>query len=254
MFIEERYNYILDLLNQDGKVLVKDLSKIFNVSESMIRKDLQILERKKLLKRTYGGAIKISHTLVSTESFQNRVVKQADSKEKIAYKAADEICAEDVIFLDASTTSYMIAKLLIHNDIPITLITNMIEISTLIPTSSHIRFIFIGGDYNPFVGGSIGSYAINQINGYRCNKAFIGCNGVDLSDGSISSTLSEDASTKKAIMQISKALYLVMTNDKFETTGSYTFSNILDFNAIITEASPHDSIRQLLDETNIKLL
>ena len=45
MFIEERYRYILNLLDQNGKVLVKDLSKEFNVSESMIRKDLQALEK-----------------------------------------------------------------------------------------------------------------------------------------------------------------------------------------------------------------
>ena len=45
MFIEERYNHILALLEQNGKVLVKDLSKTFNVSESMIRKDLQLLEK-----------------------------------------------------------------------------------------------------------------------------------------------------------------------------------------------------------------
>ena len=45
MFIEERYKYILDLLEKNGKVLVKDLSKEFNISESMIRKDLQFLEK-----------------------------------------------------------------------------------------------------------------------------------------------------------------------------------------------------------------
>lgn len=60
MFTEERHKYILDLLNENGKILVKDLSKEFNVSESMIRKDLKVLERKNLLRRTYGGAISIN--------------------------------------------------------------------------------------------------------------------------------------------------------------------------------------------------
>ena len=53
MFTEERHEHILNLLNNNGKVLVKDLSKEFNVSESMIRKDLQFLEKKNLLQRTY---------------------------------------------------------------------------------------------------------------------------------------------------------------------------------------------------------
>ena len=39
MFTEERHKYILDLLDRNGKIFVKDLSKEFKVSESMIRKD-----------------------------------------------------------------------------------------------------------------------------------------------------------------------------------------------------------------------
>jgi DeoR/GlpR family transcriptional regulator of sugar metabolism len=254
MFIEERYKYILDLLEKDGKVLVKDLSKEFNISESMIRKDLQTLEKKNLLQRTYGGAINIKHTLVNTESFHKRVEKNTDLKEIVAKKAFEQIEENNTIFLDSSTTSYMIAKLMIKNDKRVTLITNMFEISSLIPVNSKMQFIFIGGDYNVFVGGSIGSYSIEQINGYRCNKAFIGCSGLDLRDGSVSTAISEDASTKKAIMGISKELFLLMLNEKFETNGSFNFSNIADFHSIITETLPNKSIINILEEYDVNLI
>ena len=59
MFTEERHKYILDLLNRDGKIFVKDLSKEFKVSESMIRKDLKVLRAKKPTSENYGGAINI---------------------------------------------------------------------------------------------------------------------------------------------------------------------------------------------------
>lgn len=254
MFIEERYKYILDLLDVQGKVLVKDLSKEFNVSESMIRKDLKTLEKNNLLKRTYGGAISIKHTLVNCESFNTRIEKNIDLKKIIARKAFEQINDNDTIFLDASTTSYMIAKLIVENDKEITLITNMFEISSLIPDKSKTHFIFIGGDYNAFVGGSIGSYSIEQIKKYRCNKAFLGCSGVDLKDGTISTSLSEDASTKSAIMSISKELFLIMLNEKFEVNGSFPFANAIDFNSIITEASPDKSIITLLKEYYVNLI
>ncbi|MBW6411746.1 DeoR/GlpR family DNA-binding transcription regulator [Clostridium weizhouense] len=254
MFIEERYKYILDLLDKNGKVLVKDLSKEFNVSESMIRKDLQALEKKKLLQRTYGGAINVRHTLVNCQSFSKRVVENMDLKEIVAQKAFNQINENDTIFLDASTISYIIAKLIVKNDKPITLITNMFEISSLIPENSKTHFIFIGGDYNSFVGGSIGSYSIEQIKKYRCNKAFLGCTGIDLSDGSISTTISEDASTKQAMISISKELFLVMLNEKFKTNGNFIFSNAIDFHGIITEALPNKSIVNLLDEYYVNLI
>ena len=57
MFMEERLNEILNIIKEEKKVLVKELSEKFNVSESMIRKDLQRLEKEGKVKRTYGGAI-----------------------------------------------------------------------------------------------------------------------------------------------------------------------------------------------------
>ena len=254
MFIEERYKYILDLLEKNGKVLVKDLSRDLSISESMIRKDLQLLEKQNLLKRTYGGAINPKHTLTCTQSFRKRVAKNTHLKEIIAHKAFKQIEENDTIFLDASTTSYMIAKLIIAQDLPLTLITNMLEISSLIPANSKAHFIFIGGDYHPLVGGSVGSYAIKQIKQYRCHKAFIGCTGIDLNDGSINTAISEDASTKKAIMSICSKLYLIMLNDKFETTGSFVFSQLTDFHGLITEELPSPATIKLLESYDICLI
>ena len=57
MFVQERQEKILTLLRQDGKVLVKELSGRFSVTEDCIRKDLASLEKQGLLKRAYGGAV-----------------------------------------------------------------------------------------------------------------------------------------------------------------------------------------------------
>ena len=254
MFIQERYTYILDILEKEGKVLVKDLSIQFKVSESMIRKDLQVLEKRDLLQRTYGGAINIKRTIVVSESFYSRVEKNTQSKEIIANKSFNLIKENDTIFLDASTISYTIAKLLIKSNKNMTIITNMFEISSMIMVDSNIHFIFIGGDYNTIVGGSIGSHSIDQIKLYRCNKAFIGCSGVDLSDGNISAGISEDANTKKAIMSISKEPYLMALNERFSMDGIFNFSNIMEFNSIITEVSPNKTIISILQQYDINLI
>ncbi|MBK5242438.1 DeoR/GlpR family DNA-binding transcription regulator [Clostridium sp.] len=254
MFIQERYKYIIDILEENGKVLVKDLSLQFKVSESMIRKDLQVLEKRKLLQRTYGGAININRTIVIGESFYSRVEKNTESKEIIANKSFNLIKENDTIFLDASTISFTLAKLLIKSNKNMTLITNMFEISSMIAVNSNIHFIFIGGDYNTVVGGSIGSHSIEQIKLYRCNKAFVGCSGVDLKDGNISVSISEDANTKKTIMSISKETYLMALNKKFNMDGIFNFSNIMDFNGIITESPPNKTIISVLQQYDINLI
>lgn len=254
MFTEERHKYILDLLDRNGKIFVKDLSKEFKVSESMIRKDLKVLEKKNLLRRTYGGAINIDNTAINIKSFNNRISENIDLKNIIVQKAFNELDDNDTIFLDSSTTSFMIAKLIVENNKQLTIITNMFEIASLITPNIITKFIFIGGDYNSYVGGSIGSHAIEQINNYRCNKAFLGCTGIDLRDGTISTSLSEDAATKKAITNISDKLFLVTLNEKFKKNGSFKFSNLFDFYGIITEQLPDESITLNLKECYINII
>ena len=57
MFLEERYEKIIELLEKKGRVTVKELSQAFNVTEDCIRKDLRELENRGNLKRVYGGAM-----------------------------------------------------------------------------------------------------------------------------------------------------------------------------------------------------
>ena len=54
MFVEERHQKILHLLQENEKVKVKELSKRFEVTEDCIRKDLASMEAKDLLKELMG--------------------------------------------------------------------------------------------------------------------------------------------------------------------------------------------------------
>ena len=254
MFIEERYRYILDLLEQNGKVLVKDLSQEFQMSESMVRKDLQTLEKMNLLKRTYGGAINVNHSITPCISLSTRTQQNTDMKEQVAQKVCQVILEHETIFLDASSISFMVAKQLIELNLTLTIITNMLAIASLVPEKTAIQFIFIGGDFNPIVGGSIGSYANDQIHHYRCSKAFLGCCGLNMKDGSISTEFSEDASTKKAIISISQVNYLLFLNEKFEQHASYVFSKITDYHGFITDSLPDDTIQEQIKEAGVLLL
>ncbi len=58
MLAIERRNDILARLYADGKVIVSDLGKLYNVTEETIRRDLEKLEKEGLAKKTYGGAVR----------------------------------------------------------------------------------------------------------------------------------------------------------------------------------------------------
>ena len=56
MLKEERHSIILNLLSEKEIVKVSDITNILNVTEMTIRRDLQDLDNKGLLKRIRGGA------------------------------------------------------------------------------------------------------------------------------------------------------------------------------------------------------
>ncbi len=119
MFLEERYSKIIELVNKNGRVAVKDLAKEFEVSEDCIRKDLRELENRKKLKRVYGGAI-VNRGHSDIKSVDERKNVNTEIKKQIAENAIDIIEEKDIIFLDVSTINLEIAKKLKDSQIKIT--------------------------------------------------------------------------------------------------------------------------------------
>lgn len=85
MFAEERQNEIVNLVNRNGSVRVKDLSEQFQVTEDSIRKDLTLLEKKGLLRKMYGGAMKARINTHDLDVSQRRD-KHIDAKKKLQKK------------------------------------------------------------------------------------------------------------------------------------------------------------------------
>jgi DeoR/GlpR family transcriptional regulator of sugar metabolism len=253
MFTEERLNQIMNLLRQEGRVYVKDLSIRFNMSEPMIRKDLQRLEKEGNLKRTYGGAI-LERKKAESTNIETRLIKNMDAKSQIAEKVFEEIHEGDMVFLDISSINFLLAKLISERNKRITIVTNMVEITSLFANNSCTQIICIGGMYNKSLGGVIGSEAIENILKYRADKAFIGSCGVNVYEKSISNFDLEEGNTKKAIMKCSKRVYVVMETEKFSFDGSYKFAGLSDIHAIITDAKPDKKILDILAKNNITLL
>ncbi len=113
----------------------------------MIRKDLQKLEQEGLLKRTYGGAI-LERQTIHDDNIKPRLMKNLGEKDIIAKLALNEIKDGDFIFLDASTTNYSIASMLLNTKKQVTVVTNMNRIAILFDSHSSIDVICIGGIYN----------------------------------------------------------------------------------------------------------
>ena len=255
MFLEERYSKILDMLQADGRVSVKNLAATFNVTEDCIRKYLKELEMLGKLKRVYGGAIPItttSHSHIS--NVWERKSINLDSKIVIAKKSLNLINDGDTIFLDASTTNLEIAKLLSHTQLSLSVITNMADILMILGKHATIKLISIGGMFSSVIGGTMGSEAIHQIHSYNIDKAFIGVCGINVNEQYLSTPDLDDGHTKHAIITQASETYLVMEEEKFNYIELYKFNTLDNIQGIITEVSPSPTILNKLKQLSIDII
>ena len=254
MFTEERLDEILNILNIEGKVKVKDLSQKFNVTEDCIRKDLKQLEHTGSLKRTYGGAIQVRQSSQIYDISEREKI-DISTKNVIAKKALELIQDRETIFLDISTINILIAKALLTSQKRVTVVTNMLEIANiLVASNNNITVVVAAGVLNKTLNGFIGATTNEFIKKYKFDKSFIGSCGIDAFDKSITTFEIEDGITKATIIQSSKQTFLVMENKKFNVDGNYKFAIIDDINAIITDEKPSEQIVEILMNNEIELI
>lgn len=253
MFMEERLNEILAIIKEEKKVLVKELSEKFNVSESMIRKDLQRLEKEGKIKRTYGGAI-LERESSYDEKTNSRVFIDLESKSYLGELVVDIIEDNDVIFLDISTTNHTIAMMLGATKKNLTIITNMNRIAMEFDRAPNVDVILIGGRYNKKLGGTVGSAAIEEIKKFKITKAFVGAGGINIEENFISNFNYDEAAVKKEILRCSKKRYIVANYEKLYKDGAYKFATLDDIDYIVTEKEPEESIKEILNQKEVKVI
>ena len=139
MFVEERKQKILNILKQKEKVSVNELSDLFSISKVIIRKDLCQMEEENLLTRTHGGAI-LKRKIVDNIILKDIAKDDLEEKTLLAEKVVSLIQEGDIIFLDDSTITIIVAALLQTKKIKIWLKNLEFNYSMLIVVAFTLKF------------------------------------------------------------------------------------------------------------------
>ena len=145
-----------------------------------------------------------------------------------------------ILFYIIESSIGLSCSIILKKDISITVITNMIDVMHLLYHSNNIKLIGIGGTLNKELDGFVGSVSIDQIKKYKSDKAFIGVVGIDTVSGSLTTFDSEDGLTKEAIINSAKKRYLITERQKTFQDGNFIYSNIDEFDGIISDDIPKD--------------
>lgn len=252
MLAEERQATITNMVNANGSVLVKDLAAQFKVTEDCIRKDLTVLQKKGYLRKTYGGAVQVR---VHNEDYfvSQRIGKNQEEKIKIARKAMGVIRSGNVIFLDNSTSNIELSRLLVDSELNVTVVTNMIEVMRIFAASeSDSKLIFIGGTFSRGKDSFNGALTNMLLRDFRFDKSFVGVVGVDLERNCVTTFMSEDATTKKTILDCSIQSYMMLETRKLSSEGNFVFAEIEDFSGAVLEKEADEKDKEKMKKYQIE--
>lgn len=243
----ERRNEIAHLLMRDGNIKASVLAKRFDVSTETIRKDLIYLEEQGIAQKSYGGAV-ASHELferpVALKEMENMDVKTA-----IASKALEFIPENGAILLDAGSTTYALAKLLMLRD-DLTIFTNSILVLDLLSDSSDQVFAF-GGRVRSSSKGIIGPWAIHALRSIYVDVAFLGSDGFqDLSGPSTASY--EESEFKRTVVSCCSRTIILSDHTKFSSDSLFQFCDWQDIYALITDPCDLPEVRALTERISEK--
>lgn len=249
MIKAERLQQIIDHITKEGKVLLGDLSKLLNVSEDTVRRDIKELSDEGLLKAVRGGAV--LHSPIPRH-YRERENYDVSHKEIIAAKALKFIKDGQVIIFDAGTSALAVATNL-PKEINITVITNNFPVANILEDHPNAEVIFVGGRLNKLSFSTMGHEAIQAIKNVRADICFLGICSIDLNIG-VTGLNYEDSQIKKAMVETSKHIIALSTFEKLDTAENYYICAANELNTIITDIDPKEGNLQRYQEAGIEII
>jgi DeoR family fructose operon transcriptional repressor len=234
MFATERQQAILDLARAAGRVDVPSLSEEFEVTPETIRRDLTSLERRRLLRRTHGGAVAVERVDVEP-NLTDRERRHADEKRRIAQVALDELPDEGSIMLDAGSSTAELARML-PEDRELTVVTNGLTVALLLAERRNLTLHVLGGRARGRTLATVDAWAERALGEIFVDVAFLGANGVSVARGLTTPDVTE-AMTKRAMIGAARRTVILADHTKFEADAFARFGDLSDVDVIVTDSA-----------------
>ncbi|MEX1382417.1 DeoR/GlpR family DNA-binding transcription regulator [Lutibacter sp.] len=249
MLKEERQHLILDKIKLNRKVLSADLSIELQVSEDTIRRDLNELSAKRLIKKVHGGALPID---TKAPPYEERKFSNLKEKNSIAKKAVRLIKDGQVIIMSGSTTNLQLAKI-IPADINATIYTYSLPIALQLTEHPSLEIIFIGGKLNKPAQVTVGLDVVSSISQLRADLCFMGTGGINVTNGMTEPNW-EVSHIKKCMIEASEKVIVLCTSNKINEVKRYPVTPITRINTLITDLSSKNEIFTPFKEKGVKIL
>ncbi len=250
MLNEERRRAILDILNNQGRVLVGELSKRFQTSQVTIRKDLEILHAHGQVHRTHGGALPARERVLEDPTLREKEKLHHQEKLRIAEAAAGKVMEGQVVILDSGTTTTAIARAL-RDFRNLTIVTNAVNIAAEL-SGSTIEVILTGGTLRKNSFSLVGPIAEEMLRHLSADLLFLGVDGFDVHYGLSTPNLLE-SKVNRVMVEIAKRTIVVCDSSKFGRRSLSLIAPPTELHEVITDRGISKSDLRNLKQAGIEV-
>lgn len=248
MLAAERRHHILKLLQRDGKIVAKELSEEWGLSEDTIRRDLRDMATEGLLLRVHGGALPVSP---ASARFSERQHLAVSAKAVIAQAAAKLVHDGQVVLFDGGTTNIQVAQHLPH-DLRGTIITNSPLLAATLSEHHHLDVVILGGHLFRESMVTMGAETIQSLDHVRADLCMLGICSLHPEIGISTGNLEESYLKRKMIEHAAEVVALASI-EKLNTAAHYVVGPLTDISEIITELSVPDDVLKPYRELGIAI-
>lgn len=249
--ITDRHQFILQKLNERGRVSIPQLIDEMQVSGVTIRKDLKLLEEKKLLFRTRGGG-SIDNPYAIERPINEKEFIKSDEKKKIAKAALGLIGQNDSIIIGSGTTVFELARQL-HPEKRIIVITPALKVALELSNRSNVEVLQLGGLVHHSSSSTAGAFAERVLDELFCGVLFLGVDGIDLEHG-LSITNIVEASLNQKMIGLAQTVVVLADSSKFDRRGLGKICNLDQIDYIITDDEVSQETVEKIEKTGIKVI
>ena len=251
MLPDERRVFIYSYLHQHAHAAISDLVKLLDVSHMTIRRDLKEMENEGKVALISGGA-KLNQALIQELPYTEKTMLHHAVKRNIGQVAERLIESGSVIYLDAGTTTYEIARVIASKLKKITVITNDFTIADFLMASQMIELFHTGGQVDVRNRSAVGHSAAQFIRQHNIDIAFISSSSWDAVRG-ISTPDEGKMLVKQAVLAASRRKVLVSDSSKYGKYGMFHISPLNEVDDIICDNQLPTEIIPKLQELNLRL-
>ncbi|SOE93422.1 transcriptional regulator, DeoR family [Burkholderia sp. D7] len=251
MIQAERQQRMADWFERNVGGSNQELARIFNASISTIRRDLDALAARGVVRRTHGGAVRIRQRATYEPSIDEARGTATEEKHAIALEAAKRLSDGQSILIDTGSTMHHFAQAVAELKISLTVVTSDLLVANILTDKTHVKLIVPGGQCRPKAYTLLGEPGLSFLHDIRVDQFFLSAQAVD--DQCVSDTFLELVTLKRAMIRAASQTTLLIDSSRFAGRAIHSIAELNDIHEIITDDGLADSEYQQYRQLRVKI-